>query len=142
MMAPPPAIPLGAPIIQPREESTMPQAPPLTTHGRAKALISLQSFEGSFPLTQPFASILEVSLADLQTKLAGFVPVGTPPEEDKEKLWATVLAVFMFRIKLKGESDMWELVVEKALNWISGLLTVGKNDVDRLDAMAREVLGE
>jgi len=115
--------------------------PSLTASDRAKTLISLQSFKGSFPLTHPFASVLEVSLTDLEAKLMEFVPVGTPPEEEKKKLWATVLAVVMFEGKLKGEKEMWELVVEKARSWILGLTTFGKMDVERLEVLAGEVLG-
>ena len=108
-------------------------APQLTVHDRAKALIKLQSFEGSFSLTSQLAAILDVSLTDLQAKLAE-ITTG----QEKEKLWATVLALCLFEGKLMSEKAMWELVVEKARDWIS---TIGNKDVEKLEGLAREMLG-
>ena len=117
----------------------------VTTKDRVKALINLQSFEGSFLLTAALASALQVPLIDLEAKLKAFTPPtgsGKLGEQDKAKLWATSLAVCMFKSKLGSERDMWELVVEKAKHWIDGLLSsVQSADVGRLRGLAREVLG-
>jgi hypothetical protein len=115
----------------------------MTTKDRVKALIDLQSFEGSFSLTATLASTLQVPLIDLEAKLKAFTPTGSGKlgEQDKTKLWATLLAVCMFESKLGAERDMWELVVEKANDWISGLSSVQSTDMDKLRDLAREVLG-
>ena len=114
--------------------------PPPTPRERAKALIALQSFEGSFQLTETFASIVAIPLADLEAKLAEMAIV-TLPDNDKKKLWATLLAVSAFEIQLKSEKEMWELVVEKARDWISGIEHIAKVDLDKLEALTKEVLG-
>jgi len=118
-------------------------APTMTTKDRVKALIDLQSFEGSFPLSATLASLLQVQLTDLESKLSAFTPTGSGKlaEQDKTKLWATLLAVCLFESKLGAERDTWELVVEKANDWISGLSSVQSADVDKLRDLAREVLG-
>jgi hypothetical protein len=122
-----------------RPSSSTSVAPEITVKDRAKALIALQSFEGSFSLTSALASTLQVPLADLDAKLK------TSPsklgEEDKKKLWATVLAVCLFENKLRGEKDMWELVVEKANDWMSGLSSVQTTYVAELKRLAGEMLG-
>jgi hypothetical protein len=115
---------------------------PSTERERAVSLITLQSFEGSFALTSGLASILGTSLTELEAKLMEFVPTAGPrlPEEQKKRIWATVLALCLFEGKLTRERETWELVVEKAKNWISELDTVENNDVDRLQVLAKEVL--
>jgi hypothetical protein len=87
--------------------------------------------------------MLGVSLADLEAKLANFVPTSgkSLQEPDKKKLWATVLALFVFEGKLMSEKEIWELVAEKARDWISTLAAVQKKDVENLESLAREVLG-
>ena len=112
----------------------------MTVKDRAKALITLQSFEGSFSLTSALASTLQVPLADLEAKLKTSSP-SKLGEEDKKKLWATVLAVCLFENKLGGEKDMWELVVEKANDWMSGLSSVQTTYVAELKRLAGEMLG-
>jgi hypothetical protein len=113
----------------------------MTTKDRVKALIDLQSFEGSFSLTPALASTLQVPLNDLEAKLKAFTPIGSGKlgEQDTTKLWATLLAVCMFESKLGAERDTWELVVEKANSWLSGLSW--NTDVDKLRDLAREALG-
>jgi hypothetical protein len=48
------------------------------TREQAVALITLQTFEGLFPLTAAFAATLGVRLLDLEARLMEFVPVGAP----------------------------------------------------------------
>ena len=123
-----------------RPSSSTPVAPATTVKDRAKALIALQSFEGSFSLTSALASTLQVPLADLEAKLQTSSP-SKLGEEDKKKLWATVLAVCLFENKLGSEKEMWELVVEKASDWMSGLPSVQTTYAAELKRLAGEVLG-
>jgi hypothetical protein len=105
------------------------------------ALITLQTFEGSFPLNA-LAVQLGISQANLEAKLNGFSP-STPglSEEQKRDLWATVLAVATFESQLAGERDVWELVVDKANAWIVRTVGEASEDVNVLKALAAEVLG-
>jgi len=112
---------------------------PDTPRQKAYGLIALQTFEGSFPLTSALAAILGVRLRDLEAKLAQFIPITSSAlQVEKRRLWATVLAVRMFEGRLKGEKEMWELVVEKAREWMAALGT--DDNVKRLEALAGEVV--
>jgi len=118
-----------------RRTEPVPETPRQVAHG----LIALQTFQGSFPLTLALAAILGVRLQDLEAKLMQFIPVAGSTLIEERQLWATVLAVKMFEGRLKGEKEMWELVVEKAREWMAGLGTDG--NVKRLEALAGEVVG-
>ena len=124
----------------PRDSRAATSLLPPTPRERTKSLIALQSFEGSFQLTEALASILAVPLVDLEAKLAE-ASLATTPADDARKLWATLLAIAALEIQMKGEMEVWELVVEKARDWISGLEQVGKADLDKLEALAKQLLG-
>jgi hypothetical protein len=115
--------------------------PHLSPREQAKALIALQGFEGSFPLSASLAAIIGAPLQDLEARLTQFAPVAVSglKAEEERRLWATVLAVSVFEGKLAGEAEMWELVVEKARGWITGL-SAGDENVKRLERLAGEVL--
>ena len=51
-----------------RPSSSIPVAPEMTVKDRAKALIALQSSEGSFSLTSALTSTFQISLADLEAR--------------------------------------------------------------------------
>jgi len=81
------------------------------------------------------------TMSFLQAKLDELSPIGIKLEEEgRAKLWATLLAIGLFEGKLKGEMEMWELVVEKAKAWISGLPDTVKDDVKKMEGAASEVL--
>jgi hypothetical protein len=90
-----------------------------TPHDRATALIALQTFEGYFTLSEALAQVLNVPFSVIEMKLSEqSQTTGGIEKETIEKLWATLLAVGFFERALKGEREMWELVVEKARLWI------------------------
>ena len=98
----------------------------------------MQTFEGSFPLTQTLATLLGVSLAVLQAKLKEFTPANaTLSDEQKNNLWATALALWAFENKFAVERDVWELVAEKSKAW---LIAFDKEDVKTMEKFAQEVL--
>lgn len=112
-----------------------------TTLDRAKALIALQAFEGHFPLSLSLSQILGSPLSFLTAKLDQLSPVAIGLEvEARQKLWATILAIELFENKLKGEAEMWELVVEKAKVWVAGLPDVPQDDVKKMEVLASEVI--
>lgn len=108
---------------------------------RTKALIALQTYEGSFPLGPALAALLGVPIVDLEAKLANFaLSYAGLSQEHRRGLWATVLAIKLFKTKLAGERSVWVLVVQKAKAWIQGLANVGNAEIV-LEKLAGEVLG-
>ncbi|KAF2429445.1 hypothetical protein EJ08DRAFT_698364 [Tothia fuscella] len=73
-----------------------------------QALVELQTFEGFWEWSKELCAVLGADMAVIQKKLSG---------ADK-KVLATALAVRYFEVKLTGERDSWELVVEKAKGWL------------------------
>lgn len=115
----------------------------------AAKLIFLQDFDGSWALTDELlrrfwsqsagqvAGKLEIS--KLQTVAEKELPA--PEIKDKalrEKILVTCMVVLWFRHRLAGEKDTWELVAEKADDWLTANL--GGN-VDGCLAKAKEILG-
>jgi hypothetical protein len=125
----------GAPV----EEASL----PLTARGRTTALIALQTFEGSFPLSAKLAELLGTPLSELETKLGRSRTSidGQLSEMTMKEVWATVLAVTMFEMKLASERDVWELVVAKARVWMKELKGLASEDVEKLEKLAVEVCG-
>jgi len=98
------------------------QVAPQVLRERTLALVALQTFEGSFPFTSALAALLGTTLVPLEAKLRGVLPtVAGLNEEQRRSVWATLLAVGMFEGELVNERDVWELVVEKAKDWITTL---------------------
>jgi hypothetical protein len=109
---------------------------------RAKALIDLQTFEGSFDLAPALAAQLGIPLANLESSLERFVPSDAGLNMDtRRRLWATVLAVRLFEGKLPGEKSVWELVVQKARAWLRAWTNVNEADMYALEELAAELLG-
>jgi hypothetical protein len=108
----------------------------------ARALIHLQTFEGSFPLGAALATALGVAIEELEVALRTFVPVNSAyvSEECRRDLWGTILAIRFFETKLAGEKRIWELVEEKARAWITGLMEIEEEDIKRLQQLAEKVL--
>jgi hypothetical protein len=120
-------------------ESSETGAKPLSP--RTKALIDIQTYDGSFELDSALAALLGVSMPDLEAKLAlCFLSGGSNlTEEQKRKVWATVFAIKVFEIQLAGERDVWGLVVDKASAWVRTMM--GDRDVKALEKLVGEVLG-
>lgn len=47
--------------------------------------------------------------------------------EKIEDVWATVLAIVYFELKLKNRADEWDLIVEKSGTWLASMI-----DTDQL----------
>ena len=77
---------------------------------------------------------------ELETKLRTGI-AGQLSEKTVKEVWATVLAVTMFEVRLASERDVWELVVGKARVWMKGLKGLGSADVEKLEKLAVEVCG-
>jgi hypothetical protein len=78
-------------------------------YDRMQALIVLQTFVGSWDWNDELFHALGIEKADVKIGAGG---------EDAEGVMATLLAVAFLETKLKGEMEVWELVVEKARGWL------------------------
>lgn len=108
-----------------------------------KTLIDLQTFDGCFTLTPALAAVLGVDLAILEAKISSSGPLKFTlgSNEQHRSIWATMLAVRMFEMKLKGDCAVWQLVVDKARAWIRiNLNAIGWVETE-LEKIADEVLG-
>jgi len=93
-------------------------------------------------LDPALAGLLGVSITALEAKLRCFVPSnGDLSEEQKRRVWATMLAIRLFETQLAGERSTWQLVMDKARAWMQGSAAVGGTDVKELGKLMGEVLG-
>ncbi|NP_001085423.1 von Willebrand factor A domain containing 5A, gene 2 L homeolog [Xenopus laevis] len=73
-------------------------------------LISLQNADGSWNLDAEFASAFDMSEEGLKEKI--------PDPNVDSSLWATVVAVLWLHASRPEQRDEWELLEDKALDWI------------------------
>lgn len=118
-----------------QEEEEEEEVQQLTLRDRTKALIALQSFEGSFSLTSSLATLLEVPFGELEAKIKASRGHGLTDVLMNE-IWATVLAVTFFERKLVAEKEVWDLVVQKAKSWMAGLSGLKDDDLKKLELLA------
>lgn len=78
-------------------------------------IISLQTFEGHWTLDAPLMEIVRLS--------------PTPVQGVDSEVWATVLAITFLKIKLAGDKEAWEMVVEKARSWLKDMEEKGHGEV-------------
>ncbi|KAK8150730.1 hypothetical protein G3M48_009620 [Beauveria asiatica] len=92
-----------------------------------EAIIALQTFGGSWTWSAALEELLGVTreVAGKQLEVAAEVA-------------ATVCAVAYLEEKLADEQEVWELVVDKAREWLS--LTLGEDGVAALEKRARQML--
>jgi Vault protein inter-alpha-trypsin domain/von Willebrand factor type A domain len=101
-----------------------------TDEERMHELISLQNFDGSWKLTTKLLAVLKVQ--DAKAK-------GTLPGLDDAVL-ATLLAVAFLEGMMGEEEGLWEMVVEKAKNWLEE--KIGEKDsVEGLAKAKKDVFG-
>ncbi|KAE8636908.1 hypothetical protein XENTR_v10003195 [Xenopus tropicalis] len=73
-------------------------------------LISLQKADGSWGLSADLASVLGVSLKEMQES--------NPKQNPDPAVWATLLAVIWLHARCLDQIDEWELLEDKAVSWI------------------------
>ena len=87
-------------------------------------IIALQDFEGGWGFEESLGEILGVGQDAVEA-------MGMDV-----KIWMTVLVVVFLRERMKGEEEVWELVVEKARMWLEGK----EVELERLEGQAKKVL--
>ena len=104
-------------------------AAPLTDAQKLEALVSLQGFSGAWQWEKGLLVLLGLK--------EGFVaPAGLGGESDR---LATALVLAFLEGRLAGKKDEWEMLAEKARDWLAG--EVGEGSVEGLLGEARKILG-
>ncbi|OJJ39741.1 hypothetical protein ASPWEDRAFT_97047, partial [Aspergillus wentii DTO 134E9] len=98
---------------------------PETPTSKVRALINLQTFEGSWEWTDPLFTILELNPAETKTNLAKLfqdngksVDDSAFPQVEEATVFATLLAMGYLGTKNGDLKNIWELVYEKAEGWV------------------------
>ncbi|KAK4208942.1 von Willebrand domain-containing protein [Rhypophila decipiens] len=101
---------------------------PVDTRDTFDKLVSLQSFAGSWTWNDEVLGLLEVKDADARL-VALMQSQGLGPGD----LLATALVLAFFEKKLGNRKDEWELLADKARDWLSDQMARGSGgDVDEL----------
>lgn len=87
---------------------------PSTDEERMYEVISLQAYDGSWKLAERLFDVLGVEEQDL--KAAGV--------DLEEAVMATLLAVAFLEGQMSREEGVWEMVVEKAMDWLEARVGV------------------
>ena len=98
-----------------------------------------QMFDGSFPTTSDFPSLLlgSATLPALPSELIAC----SGPKEVKGSVWVTLLTLAVLEKKFASEKDAWELLAEKSIQFVetalAGALVTGNVQVGELLAGLR-----
>ena len=103
-------------------------APPTTLH----SILLHQTFSGAFPFSEALLTSLSVALKDFGERraLEGI---------DDLDVFTTAVVVVFFEGKMAREKDSWELVVEKARQWMEDRCQ-GVEGVEKVIAAARKLI--
>ena len=101
-----------------------------TIEDRVRVLIALQEFDGSWAWEAELFAVLGMDEAKMKAvcQSAGVVDGG--------KVQATIAAVAFLQTKAEDEEEVWEMVVEKAMGWLTGKTDEGQLKKVK-EAMAR-----
>ncbi|KAM0265332.1 hypothetical protein ACHAQJ_000172 [Trichoderma viride] len=78
------------------------------------SLLALQTFAGNWQWNPRLESILGIKMQDATEKIQ------LPGQNQYLDVLATVCAVVFLKMKLADEKDVWELIVQKAEDWLRG----------------------
>ncbi|KAJ4253303.1 hypothetical protein NW762_010458 [Fusarium torreyae] len=111
-----------------------PSAPKISDMGPLQALTTLQTFSGSWSWSADLERVLGITF-EAVSKLD--LPAVVADRPEKEDILATALAVLFFKAKLKSEEDTWEMLVEKAEQWLEDI--IGQEGVGELDRVLEKL---
>ncbi|KAF8953531.1 hypothetical protein BGZ46_003187 [Entomortierella lignicola] len=97
---------------------------------KLEILVELQTFEGSWKWDQDLFSVINILITQAEK-------VAKDNNWDKDIL-ATALVVAFFEKKLNKDKDTWELVTDKAREWLKG--QIGQDQADALHEKATEIV--
>ena len=108
--------PISAAAAQP---SAAPPALSLTVEWIARS----QKFDGSFPTTSDFLSVL-LGSATLPALPSGLITC-SGAKEAKDSIWVTVLTLAVLEKRFASDKDAWELLAEKSIRFVETVLAGG-----------------
>lgn len=118
----------------------VPESVPVETDDdKLMKLVSTQSFDGAFKLTEILANLLNTTLEDMQNGTTSLIKcqchlldffsifqTTVDGSAHSENVWATLLSLAYMKLSLASLEDSWMLVASKAERW---LRTVNCSDV-------------
>lgn len=118
----------------PKVVEAVPQAVPAAERDPMSILFSEQTFRGNWDWSPSLEGVVGVtqSAATTEMKLPGRY-------DQLDLVLATLCAVAYLKKKLADEKDVWELIVQKAEDWLRGQT---QEDVMELEKIAERVLFE
>lgn len=100
--------------------------------GRTRAVINLQEFDGSWKWTDQLFSLMRLDEETTTVPhLDTCIPDGQELDEKDRKIEATLVAVAYLENKCQDLNNLWELVVEKAKDWLVTVLAPGSADLQK-----------
>jgi hypothetical protein len=109
--------------------------PPLSTDP-LQALVSLQTFEGSWVMSSSLLTVLGISRAAADGKA-----VELPASRDtNENVIATLCVLVFMRKRLAAEKDAWEMIAEKARAWLEIALDGSSISLDDAEKVFEDIL--
>jgi hypothetical protein len=127
LAAPKPISNFGAPSAPAPPPPTSPPASPL------HAILMHQTFSGAFTFSEALLGSLSIAVRDFEAKAAA------DGIEDRD-VFATAVVVAYLGEKMADEKDSWELVVDKAREWMEEKCR-GVEGVEKIMAAARRLVG-
>lgn len=108
-----------SPAIAAARPSGAPPALSLTVEWIARS----QKFDGSFPTTSDFLSVLlgSATLPALPSALS----TCSGAKGDKDSIWVTLLTLAVLEKRFASEKDAWELLAEKSIRFVETVLAGG-----------------
>ena len=102
-----------------------------TMEDRMRALIALQEFDGAWLWVTELFAAMGMDETNLKAICA------SAGLADGSQVQATIVAIAFLQTKVKDHEEVWEMVVEKAMEWLNGKVDEGQLSMVK-EAMAQE----
>lgn len=130
----------GSPSPRPPGDSS-PQDLPTSDADAVERFIELQGFEGYWDLSLNLLNCFFAKISSAKLSIPSLKGIAAKelsvPAEIQDRVLATALAAVWLQHRLAGEKDTWELVVDKAMDWLRAAVT---GDVSPILTKAKEIL--
>ncbi|KIV97463.1 hypothetical protein PV10_01214 [Exophiala mesophila] len=103
----------------------------ITQTDKMHNVIDLQAFDGSWSLSDELVKVLELP--------AGYDKM--PDNITDKTVWATILTIAWFEKVLADSEDVWEMVVDKAREWLKMKTKLSGEEIEKLNGEAGKFFG-
>ncbi|KAF2743793.1 hypothetical protein M011DRAFT_489523 [Sporormia fimetaria CBS 119925] len=86
-------------------------------------IVRLQTFEGFWEYSSALLTALTLDEKEVKKAMASLADL--TEKQVKQKAFMTCLVIAFLEFKLAGKKDVWDLIAEKARNWLDGVEGVG-----------------